>query len=148
MNIKSNVSRILIEMYHEWALKMKLFTNSGDFEADSKSLLFFDLLKIDSLPVQLGGLLLFYYYWKFLFCGWEEGVRLLISNKKLVWQRLLIDFKKKMLCGHINTCNTISNIIICVVCITQVPSTYLMSVLRPAITPMNNFCCSYSSPSK
>lgn len=51
MNIKSNVSRILLEMYHECALKMKLFTNSGDFEADSKSLSFFDLLKIDSLPV-------------------------------------------------------------------------------------------------
>lgn len=51
MNIKLNVTRILLEMYHEWALKMKLFTNSGDFEADRKSLLFFDLLKIDSLPV-------------------------------------------------------------------------------------------------
>lgn len=130
-------------MYYEWALKMKLFTNSGDFEADSKDLLFLDLLKIDSLPVYLGGLLLFYYCWEFLFCGWEEGVRLLINNKKLVWQRLLIDFKK----CNVAT-NTISNITVGVFCITQVPSAYLMSVLRPAITPMNNFCCSYSSPSK
>lgn len=98
---------------------------------------------IDLLPLFLGGLLLFNCYLKFLFCGLAEDVRLIIGNKKLLWQRLLIYWKKK--------CNVATNaiwMIVGVLCTTQVSSAYLMSVLRPAITPMNNFCCSYSSPSK
>lgn len=98
---------------------------------------------IDLLPLFLGGLLLFNCYLKFLFCGLAEGVRLIKGNKKLLWQRLLIYWKQK--------CNVATNaiwMIVGVLCTTQVSSAYLMSVLSPAITPMNNFCCSYSSPSK
>lgn len=99
---------------------------------------------IDLLPLFLGGLLLFNCYLKCLFCGLAEGVRLIKGNKKLLWQRLLIYWKKNAMWPPMQ----FPRMIVGVLCTTQVSSAYLMSVLRPAITPMNNFCCSYSSPSK